>query len=107
MDNVWSFTTANFLVVDDFESYNGVDNQLWFAWRDGLDAGTPGTPQYVVGNGTGAMVGGETTVSTTGETIVHGVNHAMPLFFDNSVLKYSEVEMTLTYPRDWTVNGEW
>ncbi len=29
----------------------------------------------------------------------------MPVFYDNSVLKYSEVEKTLTYPRDWTENG--
>ena len=29
----------------------------------------------------------------------------MPVFYDNSVLKYSEVEMTLSYPRDWTENG--
>jgi len=32
----------------------------------------------------------------------------MPVFYDNNQqgkLKYSEVEMTLTYPRDWTENG--
>ena len=29
----------------------------------------------------------------------------MPVFYDNSVLLYSEVEKTLTYPRDWTENG--
>ena len=29
----------------------------------------------------------------------------MPVFYDNSVLMYSEVEKTLTYPRDWTENG--
>ncbi len=29
----------------------------------------------------------------------------MPVFYDNSVLKYSEVELTLTYPRDWTEKG--
>ena len=29
----------------------------------------------------------------------------MPVFYDNSVLFYSEVEKTLTYPRDWTENG--
>lgn len=29
----------------------------------------------------------------------------MPVFYNNSVLKYSEVEKTLTYPRDWTENG--
>ena len=28
----------------------------------------------------------------------------MPLFFDNN-LKYSEVTMTLVYPRDWTEQG--
>ncbi len=29
----------------------------------------------------------------------------MPVFYDNSVLRYSEVEKTLTYPGDWTENG--
>ncbi len=29
----------------------------------------------------------------------------MPVFYDNSILRYSEVEMTLTYPRDWTENA--
>ncbi len=29
----------------------------------------------------------------------------MPFWYDNSILKYSEVEKTLTYPRDWTENG--
>ena len=29
----------------------------------------------------------------------------MPLFYDNSILRYSEAEMTLSYPRDWTENG--
>ena len=28
----------------------------------------------------------------------------MPLSYDNSTLKYSETELTLTYPRDWTEN---
>jgi hypothetical protein len=29
----------------------------------------------------------------------------MPLAYDNSVFRYSEVEMTLSYPRDWTEEG--
>ncbi len=29
----------------------------------------------------------------------------MSVFYDNSILRYSEAEMTLTYPRDWTENG--
>ncbi len=29
----------------------------------------------------------------------------MPFWYDNSILMYSEVENTLTYPRDWTEEG--
>ena len=103
--NIWSFTTANFLVVDDFENYDVNDNQIWYVWHDGLGYGTPGTEPYYAGNGTGSAVGDETTASYTEETIVHGGNQSMPVFYDNSVLKYSEVEKMLTYPRDWTENG--
>ncbi len=102
---VWSFTTANFLIVDDFEDYDAYENQIWFTWKDGLGYGTPGTQGYYAGNGTGSAVGDDTTGSFTEETIVHGGSQSMPLFYDNSILRYSEAEMTLTYPRDWTENG--
>ncbi len=102
---VWSFTTANFLIVDDFEDYDAYENQIWFTWKDGLGYGTPGTQDYYAGNGTGSAVGDDTTGSFTEETIVHGGSQSMPLFYDNSILRYSEAEMTLTYPRDWTENG--
>ena len=103
--NLWSFTTANFLVVDDFEGYDAGENQIWFTWHDGLGYGTPGTEPYSPGNGTGSAVGDESTPSYTEETIVHGGSQSMPIFYDNSALLYSEVEKTLTYPRDWTENG--
>ena len=103
--NVWSFTTANFLLVDDFENYDVNDNQIWYAWHDGLGYGTPGVEPYFAGNGTGSAVGDESTPSYTEETIVHGGNQSMPVYYDNSILRYSEVEKTLTYPRDWTENG--
>ncbi len=103
--NIWSFTTANFLVVDDFEDYDAGENQIWFAWHDGLGFGTPGVDPYFAGNGTGSAVGDENTPSYTEETIVHGGSQSMPVFYDNSILRYSEVEKTLTYPRDWTENG--
>jgi len=102
---LWSFTTANFLIVDDFEDYDAGDNQIWFAWHDGLGYGTPGTAGYFAGNGTGSAVGDENTPSYTEETIVHGGSQSMPVFYDNSILRYSEVEKTLTYPRDWAENG--
>ncbi len=102
---VWSFTTANFLIVDDFEDYDAYENQIWFTWHDGLGFGTPGTQGYYAGNGTGSAVGDDTTGSFTEETIVHGGSQSMPVFYDNSILRYSEADMTLTYPRDWTENG--
>ena len=106
--NVWSFTTGNFFAIDDFEDYDAAENQIWFAWHDGLGAGAPGTPGYIPGNGTGSAVGDETTLSYTEETIVNGGIQSMPLVFDNNkqgYSKYSEVELTLTDQRDWTEEG--
>jgi hypothetical protein len=96
--NVWSFTTANFLVVEDFESYNDLDpadpdsNRIFNAWIDGYDDPT-----------NGSLVGYENPPFAE-QTIVHGGNQSMPLFYDNSV-GYSEATLTLTAPRDWTENG--
>jgi hypothetical protein len=106
--NVWSFTTGDFFVIDDFEDYDAGDNQVWFAWHDGLGAGAPGVPGYIPGNGSGAAVGDETTASYTEETIVHGGSQAMPISYDNNkqgYSKYSEAEYTLTDQRDWTEEG--
>jgi hypothetical protein len=106
--NLWSFTTGDFLVVDDFEDYDAGDNQIWYSWHDGLGYGTPGTADFFAGNGTGGAVGDETTASYTEETIVHGGTKAMPLAYDNNkqgYSKYSETELKLTAPRDWTEEG--
>ena len=105
---VWSFTTGDFFVIDDFEDYDAGENQIWYAWHDGLGYGTPGTADYYAGNGTGAAVGDETTASYTEETIIHGGEQSMPLAFDNNkqgYANYSEVEHTLTDQRDWTEEG--
>jgi hypothetical protein len=94
--------------VDDFEDYDAGENQIWYAWKDGLGYGMPGTDPYYAGNGSGSAVGDENTPSYTEETIVHEGSQAMPLFYDNNkqgFFKYSEAELTLTYPRDWTENG--
>jgi hypothetical protein len=96
--NVWSFTTANFLIVDDFESYNDLDpadpdsNRIFNVWIDGYDNPT-----------NGSLVGYETAPFAE-QTIVHGGNQSIPLYYDNSV-GYSEATLTLTYPRDWTEKG--
>lgn len=39
--NLWSFTTGDFLLIDNFEDYDADDNQIWYAWHDGLGYGCP------------------------------------------------------------------
>ena len=102
--DLWDFRTQEYFVVDDFEDYDAY-NQIWWAWHDGAGYASHPTLPANPGNGTGSMVGDETTGSYMEETIVHGGNQSMPVFYDNSILRYSEVEKTLTYPRDWTENG--
>ncbi len=106
--SVWSFTTADFLIVDDFESYDAYENQIWWTWKDGLGFAAHDDEPAFAGNGTGSAVGDETTVSYTEEGTRHGGAQAMPLFYDNNkqgFAKYSETELTLTTARDWTEAG--
>jgi hypothetical protein len=106
--NVWSFMTSDYFVIDDFEDYDAGGNQIWFAWHDGLGYGTPGTADYFAGNGSGAAVGDENSISYTEETIVHGGSQSMPVSYDNNkpgYSKYSEVEHALADQRDWTEEG--
>jgi hypothetical protein len=103
--NLWSFTTGDFILIDDFEQYDSGENQIWYSWKDGLGYGSLGTDPYYPGNGTGAAVGDENTDSYTEETIVHGGRQSMPLAYDNNkqnYANYSETELTLTDTRDWT-----
>jgi hypothetical protein len=95
---VWSFTTADFLLVDDFESYNDIDppdpasNRIFDKWIDGFGTTT-----------NGALVGNDLP-PYAGQTIVHGGAQSMPYRYDNN-LKTSEATLTLIYPRDWTDEG--
>jgi hypothetical protein len=95
---LWSFTTANFLIIDDMESYNDIEeatpdsNRIYNAWWDGYDDPTNGSQT------------GHLDPPFYEETIVHSGNKSMPLYYDNTVGK-SEATLTLTDKRDWTVNG--
>jgi len=105
---VWSFTTGDFFVIDDFEDYDIGDNQIWWVWKDGLGYVAHDNEPAYPGNGTGSAVGDENTDSYTEETIVHGGNQSMPFFYDNNkqgYANYSEIELTLTGQRDWTEEG--
>ena len=104
--HVWSFTTADFIVVDDFESYDAGDNKIWYSWHDGLGYGMFGAERYYPGNGTGSYVG--EIDCWIEETIAHSGCKSMPYHYDNNrkgFANYSEAEKTLIYPRDWTEDG--
>ncbi|MHC4538070.1 MAG: hypothetical protein ACYS6K_29430, partial [Planctomycetota bacterium] len=96
---LWSFTTANFLIIDDIESYNDIDegvegsNRIYNAWVDGLVDPAKGGSQV-----------GHLEPPFYEETIVHNGNKSMPITYDNAVGK-SEATLTLTSNRDWTVKG--
>ncbi|HPC95973.1 MAG TPA: discoidin domain-containing protein [Sedimentisphaerales bacterium] len=93
---LWSFTTAEFAVVDDFESYN-----------DDMDAKTTIFDTWIDGwiNNTGSTVG-YLTAPFAERAIVHGGRQSMPLSYDNgSAPFYSEAERTFDDTQDWTAGG--
>ncbi len=95
---LWSFTTADFTVVDDFESYTDqAGEEIFSTWIDGFATNLNGS---IVGNSTAAD-------GTFGETtIVHGGGQSMPLEYNNENSPwYSEAERTWATPQDWTSNG--
>jgi hypothetical protein len=101
---VWTFTTANFIVVDDFESYTDEDvGRIFQTWIDGWGYTTPapGDP----GNGTGSTVG-YVDPPFAEKTIVHGGVQSMPLAYNNADSPYySETSRTFDSPQNWTLNG--
>jgi hypothetical protein len=97
---VWSFTSANFIAVDDFESYNDIDppdpasNTIFGAWADGFGTTT-----------NGALVG-NTAPPYAERTVVHSGAQAMPLYYTNTgAAVQSETQRVWAVPQDWTING--
>jgi hypothetical protein len=94
---IWSFTTANFISVDDFESYTDDDlagQAIWQTWVDGFG---------VADNGAQA---GYLLPPYTEQSIVHGGAQSMPFIYDNTApVTNSEAVLTLTDARDWTEEG--
>ena len=92
----WKFTVPDYLIVDDFESYNDIEegqpdsNRIYLTWIDGFGTTTNGSqagnldPPFMSEGRTGAQ--------------------AMPLLYDNAG-KTSEATRTLTSKKDWTEHG--
>lgn len=95
---VWSFTSANFFVLEDFEDYNdSPPDEIWNTWIDGFGDPSNGS---VAGYPDPDFIGGGHYVETD---IVHGGEQSMPVFYDNEA-GLSEVTKALTSMRDWTVD---
>ena len=101
--DAWSFTTAQYLVVDDFESYNDIptgedgSNLVYETWVDGYD---------------NPSVNGSTMGYSSGESmetaIVHGGRKSAPLSYNNTSVSLSEVTVDpgeLAVGRNWTVSA--
>jgi hypothetical protein len=106
--DLWSFSTAQQLPIDDFESYtNDSPNRVFQTWLDGVGFSPDDFfPNGYGGNDTGSVVGYDPQMGDIMEkTIVHGGRQSMPLSYDNTTLAYSEAERIWTTPQNWTTNG--
>jgi hypothetical protein len=111
--DVWSFTTANFIVVDDMETYGTGDvpgqpgSRIWYVWNDGYGWTNPTPGNH--GNNTGAIVDVNTAT-------VHGGSQSLRIDYDNDGTFYnvngelthpyhSEIQREWASPQDWTMNN--
>jgi len=95
--DIWSFTIADYLIVDDFESYTddeAAGEAIYQTWIDGFG---------IADNGSQV---GYLFRPYCEQTIVHGGSQSMPLLYVNEAgVTNSEATLTLTAPRDWTQAG--
>ncbi len=92
---VWSFSTLDFYLLDDFESYNDDKDSgtaVYQTWDDG----------FVNGSGSQA---GHYPEPFMERTLVHQGLQSMPFYYNNTSYSYSEVVRTFETPQDWTRGG--
>ncbi|MBN1505440.1 MAG: discoidin domain-containing protein [Sedimentisphaerales bacterium] len=109
---VWSFSTATYISIDDFESYtNNSPKRVFQTWIDGVGFSPDEFfPQGDSGNGTGSLVGYDPQAGDVMETTyTYAGKQSMPLYYDNSAApRISETARTLdpaTDTTDWTRHG--
>jgi len=113
---VWSMSTSDSLVVDDFESYNNLSPDRPFqAWLDGIGYSVDEFfPVAYGGNDTGAAIGHDIwTVSSPyfdGDIMdtaraMGGSDQSMPFYYSNTGAVVSQTDRTFAQSQDWTVGG--
>ncbi len=112
---VWSFSIADYLIVDDFESYtNDSPNRVFQTWIDGIGfSADEYFAQDNPGNGSNAAAGYDIWSPTSpyynGRIMeradVYSGSQAMPMDYNNTLSPYySEVERTWATPQNWQFN---
>lgn len=104
--SVWSFTTVESIVVDDFESYsNSSPYRVFQTWLDGVGYSSDDYYDAYSGNGTGATIGhdiwsgGYDNLMET--DIVYSGSSSMPFYYESD----SQTDCTLSPAQDWTDYG--
>jgi len=105
---VWSFTTPDFGIVDDFDQYNDKCARIFFAWEDGIghnggeevdDCEVPASN----GNGGGSMVGNNSAPFAEKAIVYLGSTQSLPFDYDNA---FGDSYATLAIDaQDWTASG--
>jgi len=92
---VWKFTTADYIILEDFEDYNDTEpDRIFDAWVDGWKIDENGSQ---VGYSTGPFAE---------QTIVHSGSQSMPFSYKNTgSATYSEASHTFDSAQDWTGHG--
>ncbi len=93
---VWSFTTIDYLPIDDFEVYDDDDeggNRVFDLWQDGYED-----------DGNGSQVGYNNTPYCE-KRHVHRGDQAMPMYYGRHDAKDSECYLPISDLKDWKSNG--
>jgi hypothetical protein len=103
--DIWSLSTQECLVVDDFESYNDIpegeeDSKLvYIVWKDGFDNPTVN----------GSTIGySEAFQPSMESSIFYNGKQSVPIFYDNTVADHSEATVNvsdLQVSQDWSKHG--
>jgi len=106
--DVWSFTTPQYKLLDDFDQYDDECNRIFYTWLDGLGHNGSedcGLEPYV-GNNSASTVGHVDAPFAEKDVVLQG-SQSMPLAYDNSIAPhYSETQSRASaLLQNWTTEG--
>lgn len=94
ISEVWSFSTPESIVVEDFETYTDDEgNHIYETWTDGYGVPTNGS------------VVGHDNAPYAERTTVFGGRQSMPFYYGEDGATVSEATRTFDTPQDWTAAG--